>query len=286
MFKGDEVMVSKRITRAFTLIELLVVIAIIAILAAILFPVFAQAREAARTSGCSSNEKQIALGVLMYLQDYDEKMPSWEYDLSAGDPNIGKVDPSGGVYQEYHKGWDEVVQPYIKNKQILWCPSANGPGNDYNDKTKHDDGWTGSMNYATNCEMTGRGWDQWQNPSKLAAVNYPATTILIVEAGTQTSEGACMGLRGDEWGWMNDHKQNLYYEGATGNLPAPLRRHKEGANYAFVDGHVKFYNGGQLGWQSGGTGNKGYPGDAVMDAKMEKLMPRTPNGSGPNYWPF
>ena len=90
--------------RAFTLIELLVVIAIIAILAAILFPVFAQAREAARTSSCSSNEKQIALGMMMYVQDFDEKLPQWEYDLSAGDPTIGKVDPSGGVYQEYHKG--------------------------------------------------------------------------------------------------------------------------------------------------------------------------------------
>jgi len=271
--------------RAFTLIELLVVIAIIAILAAILFPVFAQAREAARTSSCSSNTKQISLGIIMYLQDYDEKMPMWEYDLQASAPNYGQKDPSGGVYKNYHNGWDEVVQPYIKNKQVLFCPSANGPGNDYNDNTKNDDGWTGSMNYATNCELTGRGWNAWQNPTKLAAIGYPASTILVVEAGTQTSEGACMGLQGDEWGWMNDHKQNLYYEGATGNLPAPLRRHKDGANYAFADGHVKWQSGGAMGWQGGGTGNHGYPGDAVMDTKLGQMMPNPPTGARPSYWP-
>ena len=90
----------------FTLIELLVVIAIIAILAAILFPVFARAREKARQSSCLSNTKQIGLAILQYVQDYDEKFFAYRMD-------------SGGVYY-----WDIVTAPYMKNTQILRCPSG------------------------------------------------------------------------------------------------------------------------------------------------------------------
>ncbi len=88
--------------RGFTLIELLVVIAIIAILAAILFPVFARAREKARQSSCLSNVKQLTLGVLMYAQDYDETLP---FAYSYGD------------------WWYEVLAPYLANDQIRRCPS-------------------------------------------------------------------------------------------------------------------------------------------------------------------
>jgi prepilin-type N-terminal cleavage/methylation domain-containing protein len=101
--------------RGFTLIELLVVIAIIAILAAILFPVFARAREKARQASCQSNEKQIALAVLMYAQDYDEMLiPQWIPDLSANPP---------------YQCWPDVVAPYIKNSQVFLCPSnKDAPG--------------------------------------------------------------------------------------------------------------------------------------------------------------
>lgn len=93
----------------FTLIELLVVIAIIAILAAILFPVFAKAREAARQSTCVSNDKQVALGVLMYAQDYDEILPRvW---TSTGGPTGGARD------------WTTDTVPYIKNTRVFVCPS-------------------------------------------------------------------------------------------------------------------------------------------------------------------
>jgi prepilin-type N-terminal cleavage/methylation domain-containing protein len=99
----------------FTLIELLVVIAIIAILAAILFPVFAQAREKARSSSCLSNQKQIALAFNMYSQDYDETYPI------GLNQNI--IDPISGVAQR----WEDSVKPYIKGGNvggILTCPSA------------------------------------------------------------------------------------------------------------------------------------------------------------------
>jgi prepilin-type N-terminal cleavage/methylation domain-containing protein/prepilin-type processing-associated H-X9-DG protein len=99
-----------RATRGFTLIELLVVIAIIAILAAILFPVFAQAREKARQTSCLSNLKQIGLGLMMYVQDYDEILPSPDYQ---SDGPSSAADPK----------WMDRIQPYIKNEQLFNCPS-------------------------------------------------------------------------------------------------------------------------------------------------------------------
>src|ERR1035438_4951515 len=94
--------------RGFTLIELLVVIAIIAILAAILFPVFAKAREKARTASCSNNCKQIGLAFIQYVQDYDEHYPPYDND-------------TGGAVPRY--GWELLIQPYIKNTQAFHCPS-------------------------------------------------------------------------------------------------------------------------------------------------------------------
>jgi len=100
---------------AFTLIELLVVIAIIAILAAILFPVFAQAREAARSTSCLSNTKQIALGNLMYAQDYDETIvANWMHDRFLNPPPQDV---------EVASSWFNLLNPYIKNLQIHQCPS-------------------------------------------------------------------------------------------------------------------------------------------------------------------
>src|SRR5665213_1415454 len=100
------------VRKGFTLIELLVVIAIIAILAAILFPVFAKVREKARQTTCASNEKQLGLGVLQYVQDYDERYPgNW-----GGNNN----DNSGGGW-----GWGNAIMPYVKSTAIFTCPDYN-----------------------------------------------------------------------------------------------------------------------------------------------------------------
>ena len=99
--------------KAFTLIELLVVIAIIAILAAILFPVFAQAREKARAITCISNLKQMGLGMMMYSQDYDERMVLWQ-QTSGNNTWDG---------QGYALSYDRLLQPYIKNNNVSGCPS-------------------------------------------------------------------------------------------------------------------------------------------------------------------
>src|SRR5713101_3624685 len=110
----------RRIRVAFTLIELLVVIAIIAILAAILFPVFAQAREAARKATCISNTRQIGLALMQYCQDYDETVV----------PNNNQVT---GSASSTWLSWPDFLQPYIKNKQVFICPSSSrnssGPKN-------------------------------------------------------------------------------------------------------------------------------------------------------------
>src|SRR5690242_16005115 len=107
MVKNPGAVAEKTRVCGFTLIELLVVIAIIAILAAILFPVFARARENARRASCQSNQKQIALGFKQYIQDYDEKYPQLEVDGTSDGTN----------------GWAVTLQPYLKSVQILQCSS-------------------------------------------------------------------------------------------------------------------------------------------------------------------
>jgi prepilin-type N-terminal cleavage/methylation domain-containing protein/prepilin-type processing-associated H-X9-DG protein len=143
--------------RGFTLIELLVVIAIIAILAAILFPVFARAREKARQSSCLSNMKQIALGQLMYAQDYDEVTVRWNGYWASGE-----YDPPRFQF------WYEYIQPYISNYQILICPSASiralDPGSSPNDSYK--------CTYAVS-----NGWPQ----QALADFETPASTVMMCE---------------------------------------------------------------------------------------------------------
>ncbi|MBU0609942.1 MAG: DUF1559 domain-containing protein [Armatimonadetes bacterium] len=138
--------------RGFTLIELLVVIAIIAILAAILFPVFAKAREKARQASCLSNAKQLALAVLQYTQDYDETLPMgrWWYG-------------SGSWY-----GWNVLVQPYCKNSQIFVCPSANR-GPNYCD-------------YGTTCDASCSAMNDLGNNVgvKIGTIHYPAELNLFV----------------------------------------------------------------------------------------------------------
>src|SRR5687767_13812947 len=121
---------------AFTLIELLVVIAIIAILAAILFPVFAQAREKARQTSCLSNCKQIGTATMMYVQDYDENYPHHNWQ-ATGNPPGGPRDfpmPDGRTYRG-HVGWSLQLYPYIKNQQVYTCPSDSNPKQGWNSTT-------------------------------------------------------------------------------------------------------------------------------------------------------
>jgi prepilin-type N-terminal cleavage/methylation domain-containing protein/prepilin-type processing-associated H-X9-DG protein len=250
----------RKVISGFTLIELLVVIAIIAILAAILFPVFAQAREAARTSSCQSNENQINKAILMYKQDYDEKYPTGGYDI----PNAG-VQTGWGVFQNENMGWNEMVYPYIKNAQAFKCPSASSGDPGCGD----DSCYTGTVNYAINAKIS-----RWYCCDIAdAAVTFPAATIVLAEAVDKSGDGAA-GSEDAEWGWNGSHGQRMWDPGPNGTKP-PLIRHRGGANYAFADGHVKFFTAGSMGLVT--------PRD---DAKTNSIMqlPDRRDGSKPTYF--
>jgi prepilin-type N-terminal cleavage/methylation domain-containing protein/prepilin-type processing-associated H-X9-DG protein len=178
--------------RGFTLIELLVVIAIIAILAAILFPVFARARENARRTSCQSNLKQLALGIKQYLQDYDERFPH-----------------STGATVSDLSGWAYVTQPYVKNEQILQCPSQSS-GAPLGANLEPRAIQANFSDYWYNFNLGG------VNESSLA---YVSNTVMNGDGQLDNTFGA------NYWRQKTD-------SGAT--------RHLDGGNYAFADGHIKW----------------------------------------------
>jgi prepilin-type N-terminal cleavage/methylation domain-containing protein/prepilin-type processing-associated H-X9-DG protein len=237
----------------FTLIELLVVIALIAILAAILFPVFAQAREKARAMSCLSNMKQINLGWQMYMQDYDE---TWIFRV--GGNAIGKGDVCAwrwicGSERPLFDWWD-VVQPYTKNNQIVACPSAP-PVPGYGQQGISNLGLGLNVYPARglvdgNCPKTPFGG--YICPGvHLAAVTKPAQTVGMADAGKLWNPV-----------YAKTYKVPLYKSGMPSPQIAPAEdvesgwewgvddRHTGGVNAAFMDGHVKFMkpDAFYLGW--------------------------------------
>jgi len=206
---------SSKAVRGFTLIELLVVIAIIAILAAILFPVFAKAREKARQAACINNEKQIILGSLMYASDYDETYPPSRVDSPV-----------------LH--WDQIIQPYVKNTQVVQCPSEAvtlGYGHAYNQF-----GYFGSNNVD--------GLPDGSSRSE-ADVQKPAETILYADSGreddTWDSFNADPNAKrtggGSVLRWPGE--DSLVNPPGVGGAMTLNARHSETCSIAFADGHVK-----------------------------------------------
>ena len=120
----DETPVRKCRIKGFTLIELLVVVAIISILAAILFPVFARARENASRASCMSNMKQIGLGMMMYVQDNDERYPTYNTVTDGVAPDAAH----GGAWLGTYWFWFNSIFPYVKSVQVFVCPSSGSAG--------------------------------------------------------------------------------------------------------------------------------------------------------------
>lgn len=273
---------------AFTLIELLVVIAIIAVLAAILFPVFAQAREKARAITCISNEKQMGLGFMMYVQDYDETYPMQEYDLTACDDSTGVL-------------WTSFIYPYIKNgdrsrmggdvsglanTEITWgmsgiymCPSFPLPSQ--------------GTPYGVNISIMPAGYisndcgQQLTPPATLAQIPNPSDSVLVAELGVNDGVGtyAIFDPEEDYWAsWMGhgpDYLDYTHYDlgginggsaaavagGGTGgdcdanaamiasnayDYPGcgmfPRYRHLNTSNFVFCEGHAKAFVRSRLSW--------------------------------------
>ncbi len=214
----------------FTLIELLVVIAIIAILAAILFPVFARAREKARTSSCLNNVKQLALAAKMYVGDYDETLPFAEILLPPGcsvsEHYWGRA--TGGTWPASYLTWPNVLMAYVRNDQVFRCASnpAHWIGYGYNCYI----GYIG--NHATS---TGPLYEGVQ----VSSLSYPAQTVCIIDHNSGTAYTADCNAE-YAWGWYRAWPSG----GSTSlSLKEQYDRcppHNEGSNVAFVDGHAKW----------------------------------------------
>ncbi|MEO7719008.1 MAG: DUF1559 domain-containing protein [Capsulimonas sp.] len=247
--------------KGFTLIELLVVIAIIAILAAILFPVFAKAREKARQISCASNLRQIGIGILQYTQDFDENYPT------GGRAQLGQ-------------GWAGIVYPYVKSTGAFKCPD--------DPTANHTNGAVISypVSYAANFNFM--RWDTTNDPNDphtgqaLASLAAPAKTVLLCEvqsiyapitdpneAGgfqdviSPTTNG---NYNGTVYPFPNFGQGGMMETGCLGGLDCTpylattanfmegfeklTGRHTDGSNFMMTDGHVKWLRGSQV---SGGS---------------------------------
>jgi prepilin-type N-terminal cleavage/methylation domain-containing protein/prepilin-type processing-associated H-X9-DG protein len=243
----------------FTLIELLVVIAIIAILAAILFPVFAMARERARTSMCLSNQKQLGTAMVMYTQDYDERFPTWLDDV-----------PKDADHPNGENTWVENLQPYSQNKKIWQCPSdditgeANAEGLKLGSATQNSY-WLNAYIFRWSGSNS-----QVKSPypsAALAEINYPATSIVYCDGIVNTGKAVYPGP---------PHE----YCGAAAWCLKSEQRHSSGINFTFADGHVHWYRVDQL--------KTTYdPADAATDvvpAIIGQKKLNKPRNDGQNPW--
>jgi len=222
----------------FTLIELLVVIAIIAILAAILFPVFAKVREKARQTSCLSNLKQLGLGYVQYVEDYDEMTP-----------DAGYYNP---VNSATTLGY--LLAPYVKSVGVWRCPDDTFNTGAVNTQNGATYGYW-NVSYGYNLFYFGAVWNYSNKPSSawrsLAAIQDPSGVVTM--ADSRDSNG---------WGWDN----NIF---KISGMPASTNDtigHTYGSNVLFFDGHAKWLNGSYLENQI--TLTEGYPANTVYPGQV------------------
>jgi prepilin-type N-terminal cleavage/methylation domain-containing protein/prepilin-type processing-associated H-X9-DG protein len=266
----------KKTNRAFTLIELLVVIAIIAILAAILFPVFAQAKEAAKKTSCLSNTKEIGLAAIMYSGDYDDTLV-----MGWNSTQPGILRDNGAVYRPWFP-WTAAIQPYTKNLGILICPDfSNSFVTSGINLKAHEEIYTpygynyGYLgNYHQGGDPSGSGNLLW-TPISATAVNRPANVVAFTDSQGEDFANAAhtlvwsqpigpiieppdAGLSTNVFfspGWGNQTDLFQYYDWPgyggvewrhSGSAFVKNQLPVGGTNTSFVDGHSKYYKCGGL----------------------------------------
>jgi len=263
---------------AFTLIELLVVIAIIAILAAILFPVFAQAREKAREISCLSNLKQSGLAYAMYTQDYDETTPLQVSPVTARDAN-NYFAVSGGY-------WYNLIQPYVKNFQLYLCPDrvettssksnpaglATGPKTGRMMGYGYNDGWVSDSGYGLVQTQTKDAYGNTERAGRsIASIVTPADCVAFGD--TYDTPGYSIAM------------DNILSTLPDGYSTKSLRHGGGSFNFAFVDGHAKlihFDSGEYAGF--GLTGRPASEVDALKWCSDPQIVPASTFG-GPGGYP-
>jgi len=202
------------------LIELLVVIAIVALLAAILFPVFAQAREKARTIACASNLKNLGTAVLLYAQDYDERLP-----LAA---SVVATPP-------FFLNWHDIIDPYVRNEQIWLCPSSSIPATDAsNNKPTSHFGYNAFYLNGIRLDFGNFGT---AGGVALGAIAEPAATVLLADARASKAQSYC----GPDGKYLLPPSQP-----DADCWGRPDARHTEGVNAQWIDGHVKWLRPAQF----------------------------------------
>jgi prepilin-type N-terminal cleavage/methylation domain-containing protein/prepilin-type processing-associated H-X9-DG protein len=267
----------QRKVKAFTLIELLVVIAIIAILAAILFPVFAQAKAAAKKISCLSNMKQLGLASNMYVNDYDDRLPytgdnggfwAWYPSEESGN-TLGFMDPNA------FQNWGAELYPYVKNFGIYICPSAEkitgnvpyafktaaGAGNttyDYNGVVVGASTTTMSSPATTIVLQSSDGTssDAYMQPTIFNVTSSPNNTVISID-----SPPLCNGI---DINWMGEI-------------------HGKGDNYSFADGHAKFYNRTAVTFKMFGISSDVYDYGA-SGLTVPNTTGLTDDSVNPDYW--
>jgi prepilin-type N-terminal cleavage/methylation domain-containing protein/prepilin-type processing-associated H-X9-DG protein len=234
----------------FTLIELLVVIAIIAILAAILFPVFAQARDQARQTTCLNNLKQLGTGLMMYAQDYDENFPSWPFTTK---PNL----LSSPIFRDWgYSTWVYALMPYVKNNQIFACPNGPKTGANF---LLGPAGGKFPINLAISEYIENRDNNFYTVAQLTSARNGPAEIAVIAESVYQ-------GIFQDWWDGTMSNVQGrgakfglyrLYCANKASGTTCEGRHKGHGVNLTYADGHANFVPGERI-WGGANDGRE-YP---------------------------